>query len=414
MNESLSSQNGLVIGSGSRVADLGKTGSLGLLLGIVFTGVLGILFFTYDRTAIVGSWMVGWYFWMTITAGMMGLSILHHTIRPSWSLPLLRLFEAGGGPMGLLLMGILFLPIVLNPGAIYEWANPALVARDPIIHQKAPYLNVPFWTIRTVFYFAVWISYTYFMRRSTLRQDATGDKRLEMGRSSWGAFGIVVFFLTYTFALIDWLMSLDVKWYSTMHGLWQLVASALGALGLSVAIACVNARREPYNEVVNPNLTKDWGNMMFTVTMLWAYTAISQYLIFWNGNLPDTAQYYARRSFMWWNAIGMITIVGQFFVPWMSLLSPRIKRYPYLLARIAGWIFVVHLVDTYIAVAPALPTSTTQIGIDTRAAGQDIWTDIFALIAVGGFWLYSFSVQVRKAPLLVKYDHRLQEVLHGH
>ena len=411
MNDSLTTQNGLVIGSGSRVADLGKSGSLGLLIGIVFTIAMGVLYFTWDSAVVGGSWMVGWYFWMTITAGMMGLSILHNTIRPSWSLPFLRLWQAGGGPVSIFMMGILFLPIVVHPAAVYEWANPSLVASDPIIHQKAAYLNVPFWTLRTILYFAIWIVYTTFMRRSTLKQDESRDFNLERGRSSWGAVGIVIFFLTYTFALIDWLMSLDVHWYSSMHGLWQIVASALGALSLSVAIVCVNARREPYTEVVGPNLTKDWGNMMFCLTMLWAYTAISQYLIFWNGNLPDTTQYYARRSFFWWNAVGMVTIVGQFFVPWMTLLSPRVKRYPHLLCQIAGWIFVIHMVDTYIAVAPALPTYSSQIGVETRAAGQYILPDIFAFLAIGGFWLYCFSVQVRKAPLLVKYDHRLQEAL---
>jgi hypothetical protein len=414
MNESMTAQQGLLIGSGSRVADLGKSGLAGFFVGLVLTIGLGIFYISHP-TVITGSWMVGWYFWMTITAGMMGYSILSYTIRPAWTLPLLRIWQAGGGPAMLLLMAALFLPVIVRPGAVYEWAVPSLAAVDPIIKQKAPYLNVGFWTARTVFYFAVWIALTGFLRNSSLKQDETRDFALEQGRSSWGAFGIIVFFLTYTFALIDWLMSLDVHWYSTMHGLWQIVASALGALGLSVAIVCVNARREPYTEVISPNVTKDWGNMMFTNTMLWAYTAISQYLIFWNGNLPDTTQYYARRSFMWWNAIGMITIVGQFFVPWMTLLSPRIKRYPYLLCRIAGWIFLVHMVDTYLAVAPALPADETTIGHVSRAAGQNILFDLMAVLAIGGFWLYVFSIQVRKASLLVKYDHRLQEALtHAH
>jgi hypothetical protein len=218
-----------------------------------------------------------------------------------------------------------------------------------------------------------------------------------------------------------------------MHGPWQIVGSSLGALGLTAAIACVNAKREPYNEVVSPNVTKDWGNMMFTNTMFWAYTGVSQYLIFWNGNLPDTTQYFARRSYLMWNVVGFIIIVGQFLVPWLSLLSPRVKRYPYLLARMAAWIFCVHLVDAYIAAAPGLPvgngafakaaaamasgphSATTSNIVQTRAAGQYLLFDVIAFLAVGGFWLYSFSVQVRKAPLLVKYDHRLQEALtHAH
>ncbi len=425
MNQSIP-QNGLLIGLGDRVADLGKSGAIGLLFGIAGTIGMGILYFSGDHAVIAGSWMVGWYLWLTITMGMFGLSLLHHAIRPSWSLPFLRIWEAGGGPGNILLMGILFLPVMAAASSVYQWANPDLVPHDAILKFKQPYLNLPFWSIRVVGYFAIWIALSAFMRRSTLRQDENRDQALERGRSSWGAFGLVVFFLTYTFALIDILMSLEPRWYSTMHGPWQIVGSSLGALGLTAAIACVNAKREPYNEVVSPNVTKDWGNMMFTNTMFWAYTGVSQYLIFWNGNLPDTTQYFARRSFMMWNAIGMVTIVGQFLVPWLSLLSPRVKRYPYLLARMAGWIFVIHLVDAYLGVAPGLPASTQALTeganshtapliILTRAAGQHIWFDLIAFLAVGGFWLYAFSVQVRKAPLLVKYDHRLQEALtHAH
>jgi hypothetical protein len=374
-----------------------------------------ILWFSGNQVAISGSWMFGWYFWLTITLGMFGLSVLNHTIRPTWSVALLRLFESGGGPASIALMAILFVPIIATSKYVYEWANPLMI-NDSVVKYKSVFLNVPFWSARCVGFFAIWIAYSAFMRNSVRRQEANGDKRLELGRSSWGAFGIVLFMLTVTFAIIDWVMSMEVAWSSTMYGLWQIVAAALGAASFAVTVACLNAKKEPYNQIVSPNLTKDWGNILFMLTMLWAYTAVSQFLIIWNGNIPETAQYYARRSQMLWNSIGFIVILGQFLVPWMSLLSPRVKRYPRNLAQIAVWIFVVHIIDVYLAVGPALPVTISPTGeVIRRGAGQFIAFDALAFFTVGGLWLYVFASQIKRAPLLVAYDRRLQEALvHAH
>ena len=421
MNQTATSQEGLLIGAGERVARIDKVGPIGLLFGVI--GIVGciVAYAGGYPIDIAGSWMFAWYFWISITLGMFALAILGHTIRATWLVSLLRLFEAGGGPVSIAVMGVLFLPIWLHPSSIYAWADPSKVAQDPILQFKAPYLNQPAWMIRTAVYFAIWIAFSWGLRHSTRTQerlleteDAGLNKRREMGRSSWGAAGIVLFFVSFTFADIDWVMSLEPHWYSTMFGLWQIIASALGALAFCVVMACINAKREPFTEIISPNLTKDWGNMLFCITMLWAYTALSQYLIIWNGNLPDTAQYYATRARLMWNAVGMAVIAGQFLVPWMTLLSPRVKRYPYLLQKIAGWIFVIHIVDTYLAVCPAIPVSHPAAGLEHRWAGYGYFGfDLLAFLAVGGIWLYTFASQVKTAPLLVKYDHRLQEALHS-
>jgi hypothetical protein len=233
-----------------------------------------------------------------------------------------------------------------------------------------------------------------------------------MGRSSWGAASLVFFVLSITFAMIDWLMSLEPHWTSTMYGVWQMVGAALGASALVTVVVCLNATRKPYVDIVSPNLTKDFGNVLFMFTMLWAYTSISQYLIIWNGNLPETAAYYMRRSHLSWNAIGMVTILGQFLIPWMTLLSPRVKRYPRLLRQIAGWIFAVHIVDMYLAVAPALSGPGAN---HHRAVGDYILFDVLAFLTVGSIWRFVFARNIGRTQLLVSYDNRLQEALaHAH
>lgn len=389
--------------------------------GLWLTGIIGIitslaLMFANggSKEQMTGSYMFGLIFWLSITVGMFGLSLLHHTTQGSWSTSILRLLEAGGGYVNLALMGILFLPVILNPSVLYLWARPDVVAHDHILQWKAPYLNIEAWSIRFIIYFAIWIGLAWFMRNSTITQDSSKNFRLEEGRRSWGAAGLVAFFLTTTFAFTDWVMSMEPHWASTMYGLWLVVAAALGALAFSVMIVCTNADKEPYRYIVSPALTKDLGNMLFLMTMLWGYTSISQFLIIWNGNLPEFTAYYQVRSSVFttqspmsWGALGLVGIIGQFFVPFFLLLSPRIKKYPLKLAKVAGWIFVIHIFDIYQVVVPALPGRAKMGPISVGLA-----YDALAFISIGCLWLASFATQTRKAPLLPQYDTRLKEALH--
>ncbi len=402
---------------GTRSLNLGKLAPAASVIGAIGLIVMLVLMFTGDEAArrqSLGSYLFGFIFWIGITLGFFGLTILHHTVRGSWSVSIIRILEAGGSWVTFVLMGVLFLPILANLKTMYEWADPAKVANSEVLIHKAPYLNTPSFLFRLVLYFALWAGLAWFLRRSTLRQDANQDFKLESGRSSWGAPGMVMFFLTCTFAFTDWVMSLSPSWYSTMYGTWTIVASVLGALALATLIFCVNADKFPFNTVWRPDLTKDLGNMLFTLTMLWGYTSLSQFLIIWNGNLPETTSYYMARSSnvepmtsnMTWGAVGLIGIIGQFFVPFFALITPRTKKTPLNLAKVCGWIFVVHITDVYIYVIPALPG---RGGPGPISAGM--LTDALAWVTMGALWLFVFGSQVRRAPLLPTYDTRLQEAL---
>jgi hypothetical protein len=408
--------------AGNRV-DLGKLAPAAGAVAIVGAIVTTFLLVTNSHE-MFGSYLYGLMFWVSVTLGMFGLSVLHHTVRGSWSVAILRLLEAGGGARMLTVMGLLFLPLiygVFSPDiasshVLYEWADTALVQGDKILRGKAPLLNPVTYTVLTAIFFAIWIAFAAKMRQSTLRQEQNGDFKLEEGRSSWGAAGMVMYFLTVSFALFLWLMSLNPHWYSTMYGVWMIVASAGAALALCNVIVCINARKFPYNTIVAPSLTKDLGNMQFVTVMLWGYTSISQFLIIWNGNIPETTSYFKDRTSEMhppgmeanhWGWVGLILIVGRFFVPFFSLLAPRTKKYPGLLQRVCGWIFVMHIIDMYLIVQPSLHGRAIQGPI----AGHLLY-DVLAWVTVGAIWLAIFASQTRKAALLPKYDNRLQEALH--
>ena len=401
----------LEIGVGERAVPLAQGGLIGLAVGAICILVsVFLMFMPGTREAMMGGYLFGWYFTASIMLGMLAIATLHHTVRGSWSLPWIKLLHAGSSPTALGVMLFLFLPLLISPGTVYEWV-------DHPVAKKFWWLNQTGWTIRTFVYFAIFTFISWRFHASVSRQEggAPNGRQIEMNRSSMGAGFMVLFILTITFAVTDWGMSLQPHWYSTMYPLWQLIAACLGAAGFVVALLCLNARKAPYDTVVAPAVTKDWGNIMFMFTMLWAYTAVSQFLIIWNGNLPETASYFARRGILGWNAIGMAIIFGQFLLPWMILLSPRIKRYPHLLRGVAGWIFVIHALDVYYAIVPTLPNH----GFETNHGlfpGQHILFEALGLASVFGIWLFVFAQGVKGTKsLLPTYDTRLQEAMaHAH
>jgi hypothetical protein len=408
--------------SDNRELNIGKLGPAMGLLGIVLLLVtLGMMFLGgHDLShQMYGSYMFGFMFWLSVTIGMFGLTLLHHTVRGSWTLSILRILEAGSSWVMFVVLGALFLPVLFNLSVLYEWADPKIWPNDHVILHKRPYLNEGGFITRFVIYILLWSSLAWGMRNSALRQEKSKDFKLEAGRSSWGAVGIVAFMLSVTFAFTDLGMSLEPHWYSTMYGVWQIVAGAGAALAFAILILCTNARRAPFNSIVHPNLTKDLGNMQFAFTMLWGYTTVSQFLIIWMGNLPETTQYFAKRSSLMhppgmeanhWGALGLLLIIGRFIVPFFILLTPRTKKTPENLKKIVGWIFTMHFFEIYLLIIPAIHGRAPMGPINSY-----LWSDILAFVTIGAIWLAVFGLQTRKAPLIVGYDNRLQEAkAHAH
>ena len=371
-------------------------------LGVIGTLVCFALMLTGDsKQSMMQSYIFGYIFWVTITLGCFAMAVLYHLLRAKWVLPVLRLLEAGGGAVMLLVMGVLLLPIIVpvlqgNP-ILYEWASASNRAKDLILHHKEIYLNPSFFGIRYAIYFASWIGIAYWFKRSTARQEKTGDVREAIKRNNASAPAFIWFVISVTFAFTDWVMSLDSHWYSTMYGLWTGVSMCVGGFAFVVMIFCWNASREPYKSVINENITRDLGNILFVLTMLWGYTSLSQYLILWSGNLPDTNFYYVERSKFAWNIVGFVAVAGQFFLPFVMLLTPRNKRIPANLANVALLMLAIHVVDIYQYVMPALR--------HTGPTPQPL--DFLAFISVGLLWVGLCGWLVQKQELLPTFDNRL-------
>lgn len=382
-------------------ASFKTVGFVMLVLGAVAAGV-GFAMGGVDPKALQHGYMFGWVYWACLTFGCLGLCLLHHACRGNWGFPVLKIFQAGGSAVNLAVFGLLFLPIALIwRQDFFPWSIPEVVAKDPVLQAKAPYLNDGFWLARTVLYFAVFVFLAWRYKTWTDMEEKTGDERWWKKRQYWGGVSLVVFVVCSNFMWTDWLMSQYPHWYSTIYGVWFVVGSSLLAFALASVILGTQHNKKPYSDVMAPWLTKDMGNWMLTFTMLWAYFSLSQYLIIWSGNLTEFTEFFIQRSTHGWQIIGTGLIPAHFFIPFLLLLSPRMKREPKRLAFVGFYLLAVRAVDVLYVVTPTWKVSLTQVNA----------LDIGFFLLFGGIWCLLFGFQIAQSPLLTWRVPQLKEAL---
>jgi hypothetical protein len=379
---------------------------LALIAGVAGLALCGVGAFL-DPGQFFQSYLFAYLFWLGLALGSMAITFLYHLVGGAWGFLIRRLMEAAA--MTLPLMLVLFLPIAVDvlsgSSYLYEWARPE-AANDPIIQTKAAYLNVPFFLVRALVYFAIWIGLAYFVNRWSLEQDSTGDPRLSDRLRLIGRYGLVVYILTLTFASVDWAMSIEPHWFSSIFGVLFLAGQGLSSMAFAIVTAGLLSRREPLAQVATTNAFNDLGNLLLAFVMFWAYINLSQYLIIWSGNLPEEVPWYLHRTQGGWVWLIRFVLAFQFVAPLLLLFSRRTKRNIQRLTVLAAVLLCVHLVEIFWRIAPSF-----------RQAGLAIhWLDIAAPIAVGGIWIAAFAWLLKRRPLVALHDPisaTLREA-HGH
>lgn len=345
------------------------------------------------------SYLSAYVFWLGIPLGCLAIVMLHHLSGGAWGVVIRRILESGSRTIPL--MALMFLPLLLGLEELYVWARPEAVAQDEILQHKAPYLNVPFFLVRAAIYFAAWSGLAWVLSRWSREQDLDPDVSKMRRFQLLSAPALVVMVLTVTFSSVDWLMSLEPHWFSTIYGALVLAGDALGAFALVIAAALWLARRPPLSEALSAVHLHDLGKLLFAFVMVWAYFAFSQFLIIWAGNLPEEIPYFLRRLQGGWEWVGIGIVVLHFILPFMLLLPRATKRNTHLLMRVALLLVAMRFVDTYWMTSAAFNETLSQIH----------WMDLAAPVGLGGLWLFVFTHQLKKMPLLPLGDPYLQEAL---
>jgi hypothetical protein len=347
------------------------------------------------------AYLVAWVYWTGVGLGSLALLMVHHLSGGAWGVVIRRILEAAARTLPA--MAVLGLPILAGMGHLYHWSHADVAASDPVIRDKALYLNVPFFIARYVFYFAVWSFMTMRLTAWSAEQDRTGDAALasKMGRLSGG--GLLVFGLTVTFAVVDWTMSINPHWFSTMWGLLYIVGQGLSALAFAIFMLARLSRERPMDHVVNASHFHDLGKLLFAFIMLWAYLSFSQFIIIYSANTVEEIPHYWVRAQNGWQWVGWALVAFHFILPYVLLLSRDVKRDWSRVSRIALWVVGIRLLDYYWHVAPEFHEGVS-IGL----------LDIGLPIALGGVFVMLFAMQLRGRPLLPLQDAGLAKALTHH
>jgi hypothetical protein len=382
-------------------AGIGRLQQRGLVVGLagLVAGAIGV-FLRPDQFA--PSWLIGFLFCTGLSCGSLALLMLQHMTGGQWGLVTRRIFEAGTRLLPYCI--VLFIPVAAFAPRLYLWAQPEMVRGDEILKFKAPYLNLTFWLGRAVVYFAFWWFCSTLLNRWSAAQD-----RGELGVTEAdtrrfrvvSAPGLVFFILLMSLAAVDWIMSLDPHWFSTIYGLILVVGQALSALSFAVAVLALLARRDPMQHVLRTMHFHDLGKLMLALVMLWAYFSFSQFLIIWAGNLPEEIPYYLARLKGGWRPLSLLLVAGHFVLPFCLLLSADLKKRPQLLARVAWFIVAIRMYDVIWLVAPAFNQGTFPISL----------ANVGIPLALGGAWVYLFAGQLRRHALLPVNDPYFKQML---
>jgi hypothetical protein len=355
-----------------------------------------------DRPAALASYLAAYLFWLGIALGSLAIVLLHYLTGGTWGFLIRRPLEAA--MMTLPVLALLFLPLLIDPGAIYPWARPGAVAGSEALQHKRPYLNLGFFAIRAAIYFAIWIGLALFVNRCSKRQDQAEDPSPTRQAGTVAAPGLILYFLCMTFAAVDWGMSLEPEWYSTIYGVMLMIGQGLSTLAAMIVVASFLARLRPLSALARPDVFHDVGNLMLAFTMLWAYMSFSQYLIIWYGNLTEEIPWYLNRSLGAWRYIAASLILFHFFLPFFLLLNREAKRQYESLWKIAVLILVMHAINDCWLVLPALHTANIF----------RFWAVIPAFVGIGGLWAAAFTWQLKGRPLVPRHDPMLAEALVHH
>jgi hypothetical protein len=358
------------------------------------------------------SWLLGFVFWGGIGFGSIGLIILQYLTGGAWGVVLRRTLEAASRTLPVIL--ILFLPIAIGLTGMYEWTH--LPATDVTVLHRGAFQTPMWWWIRSAIYFAIFGVIVYLLNKWSANQDASKDYEEAAGwlgqSTAFSGPIMVVFALTVTFAAVDWIMSLEPHWFSTIFGLLFVVGWALSCLCFCVIVLAFLSDKVPMDHVLGKRHFHDFGKLMLALIMVWAYFNFSQYLIIFSGNLPEETVWFIKRSTGGWGWMAWGLILFHFAAPFLILLMQDLKRKPRRLAAVAVFILLMRFVDMYFLIGPS-----PRIG---EHAGANIpftisWMDFVAPIAVGGIWVWYFLNELTKRPLVPVMDPFLENAIeHGH
>jgi len=394
-----------------------KTGTLSMVLlalGAISSAVALFVAFTNlgsdDAAAhllgkhALAAFHIGFIVTLGLTLGALVFVMILHQVGAGWSALIRRQLENIMASMPWILalaLPTVFIATVFFPGELFHWMG-AHAQTETILEEKKAFLNVNFFLLRAVIYFAIWIALSLTLYRHSLKQDVTGDRWISARSRKLSSIGIVIFALTTAFAAFDWMMSLDYHWFSTMFGVYYFAGFASPALCLLTLILLSLRRRGCLNDVVTDEHMHDLGKLVFGFTVFWGYIGFSQYFLIWYANIPEETSWFIRRRAGDWGWVSVALVWGRFVIPFVLLLNRGLRRNPIVLTFVSLWLILFFIVDVYYVVRPE-----ARIGQDGGALFT--WIDAVGILGPILLFLGLLVRRIGSVPLIPLNDPRHTE-----
>ena len=381
-------------------SSISKIGMTLLVVGII----LGVAAFFVDHSRAVYNYLIAFTFMISIGVGALFLIALEYIVGADWSVPIRRVVEFFAAIIPLL--AILVIPLLFNIGELFHWSHPEAVAEDKILSAKAPYLNVSFFIIRVFVLIGLWSLFYFFFVRNSKKQDTTKDQKLTTINIRLSAIFIPIFAFTITISAVDWLMSIEPHWFSTIIGVYFFAGTVIAALA-AVTLTTVLLKEHGY---LHPAMTNDHlyslGALLFAFVNFWGYIAFSQYMLIWYADLPEETFWFLQKWEGSWAIFSIGLIIIKFLVPYIVLVSQPSKMDPKKLKFISVWLLFAHLYDLFWFVMPEM---------EEMSGGYSFsWIDLVFPIAAVGLIILVFNMKAKKENLIPIGDPKLQRGLDFH
>jgi len=328
-----------------------------LLLGIAVVA----LGYAIDPRRMAFDNVVGYLLLTSVAVGSVFLVALEYIGGAVWSTPMRRVNEFLGALV--LLLPLVALPLFFHLHDLFHWMHEEVVAADKVLAAKSPYLNANFFLIRFAVVFALWSLFYVLFTRNSAKQDTTKDPRLTTINIRLAAGFLPVFAISLTLTAVDWAMSLEPHWASTIFGIYYFAGTVLASIS-AATIVIILFHEHGYLPKLQRDSFYSLGALLFAFVNFWAYIAFSQFLLIWYANLPEETIWFMTRWKNGWEVVSILLIIVHFVVPYFALLTQDSKMDLKRLKLMAIWILFAHLLDLYWLVMPSFSEKVSLSWMD--------------------------------------------------
>jgi hypothetical protein len=320
-------------------------------LGMVAIGIIALVItFFGDPHRAWANYLLNNVYFISLAAGAILFVSIQRVTHSGWSAGFIRVPEAMGAYIPV--AAILFLVMILGSKSLYHWAHTEEVIHDPVLAYKTPFLNLPFWVIRMVVYFTLWILMSWLIRRISLREDASGGLDFMRKGEHYAKIFIFIVIITFSLAMIDWVMSIDAHWYSTIFAIKNFVA-AFHHSSIVIAFIVLLMNQRGYFPFLNKYHVGDFSRYIFMLCIIWGYLWFSEFMLIWYANIPEETVYFLPRvKGEGWRFFFYANIMINWFLPFVLLMPKATARNSLFVKIVIPFLIVGQFIDLYLQIFP--------------------------------------------------------------